>query len=231
MPSSIRPRLNSGLWAIVLLVVIELLTNVVAFTLAIFRVATTFRPLAENPVYRIWLAAISLLLLAAVVLWLLDDTRRLRLVIFVVNGIFTAQLFLASTAILVRLAQQIELPVSALIVDALVVFITNILIFSLWYWFIDSSDTKLFRPSDEPSWDFLFPQRAMAIPGAAEWKPHFVDYLFVAFTTSVAFSPTDTPPLTRAAKLLTVAQSAISLIAIVAIAGTAVNILASSNSS
>jgi len=205
---------------------VELLTNVVAFTLTIFRVAAAFRPLAEQPAYRIWLAAIAALLVVAVVFWLRDDTRRLRLVIFVVNGILTVQLFLGSLAIVVRLAQQIALPVSALIVDALVVFVTNILIFSLWYWFIDSSDTKLFRPSDEPSWDFLFPQRAAAIPGAAEWKPHFVDYLFVAFTTSVAFSPTDTPPLTRAAKLLTIAQSTISMIAIVAIAGTAINTLA-----
>lgn len=158
----------------------------------------------------------------------MNDVRRLRLAIFFLNGIFTVQLFLAAVLIVVRMIQSVKISVTTLIIDAVILFITNILIFALWYWFIDSANTRFFQPSTEVQWDFLFPQRQAEYPGYAEWKPQFLDYLYLAYTMSVAFSPTDTLPLSRSAKLLTMTQSAISLIAIVVVAGTAINILAGS---
>jgi hypothetical protein len=128
----------------------------------------------------------------------------------------------------VRLAQSVKLTVLGFISDALIIFITNILIFALWYWFIDSANTRFFKATDQLAWDFLFPQRQSTLPGYTDWTPHFFDYLFLAYTTSVAFSPTETAPLSRAAKILMMTQSAISLIAIVVVAGTAINILAGS---
>jgi uncharacterized membrane protein len=77
-------------------------------------------------------------------------------------------------------------------------------------------------------WDFLFPQRQATLPGYEGWQPRFWDYVFLAYTTSVAFSPADTLPLSRAAKVLMLTQSIIALIAITAVAGTAINILAGS---
>jgi uncharacterized membrane protein len=142
--------------------------------------------------------------------------------------LFTAQLFIASMLLVVRLAQSVKITVLGLIGDALIIFITNILIFALWYWFIDSANTRFFKATDQAAWDFLFPQRQAALPGYADWTPHFFDYIFLAYTTSVAFSPTETAPLSRAAKILMMTQSAISLIAIVVVAGTAINILAGS---
>jgi uncharacterized membrane protein len=124
--------------------------------------------------------------------------------------------------------QNVKLSVTTLLLDAVIIFITNILIFALWYWFIDSANTRYFMPSETVQWDFLFPQRQAEYPGYADWKPHFVDYVYLAYTMSVAFSPTDTLPLSRAAKLLSMAQSVISLITIVVVAGTAINILAGS---
>ena len=77
---------------------------------------------------------------------------------------------------------------------------------------------------------FLFPQMAMdpqvkIATGEQSWSPHFIDYLFLAFTTSTAFSPTDTPPLSRWAKVLMMLQSMISLLAIALLAGRAIDIL------
>lgn len=57
---------------------------------------------------------------------------------------------------------------------------------------------------DEP-WAFVFPQRGNALPNYEHWVPRYLDYLFLAFTTSFAFSPTDTLPLTRTAKMLMLA--------------------------
>jgi uncharacterized membrane protein len=72
---------------------------------------------------------------------------------------------------------------------------------------------------------FLFPQMMGREAGDPSWTPHFIDYLFLAFNTSTAFSPTDTAVLSRTAKLATMLQSLISLIIIALIAARAVNIL------
>jgi hypothetical protein len=98
----------------------------------------------------------------------------------------------------------------------------NVLVFSIWYWVIDPPGIDETRGEDEP-WDFLFPQRADALPGYEDWQPRYTDYLYLAFTTSLAFSPTDTLPLTRRAKLLMLLQAAISTVTLVVIAGTAIN--------
>ena len=103
--------------------------------------------------------------------------------------------------------------------------VSNILIFSIWYWIIDPPGVEGIAREDEP-WDFLFPQRGSSLPHYESWVPRYADYLFVAFTTSFAFSPTDALPLTRRAKLLMLLQAAISVVTLTAIAGSAINILA-----
>ncbi len=224
----IHSRLNSGAWALVLLIVIELLSNSLSASLTIGRLTPNEQLVPHQALYGFWVALVVLLLLAAIVLWGLNDLRRQRLAIFAINSLFTVQLFVGALLLVVRLLQSVKITVPALIGDALIIFVTNILIFALWYWFIDSANTRFFKVTDKTSWDFLFPQRQADYPGYEGWTPHFFDYLFLAYMTSVAFSPTDTPPLSRAAKLLTMTQSAISLIAIVVVAGTAINILAGS---
>ena len=223
-----RSRLNSGAWALLVLVIIEVLSNSISENLTIGRLSPSEQILPHALLYNDWVAFIVLWLLVVAVFWLWNDRRRLRWAVFVVNTLFKAQLLLASLLLVVRLVQSVKITVLTLIGDALIIFITNILIFALWYWFIDSANTRFFKPTAQPSWDFLFPQRQGALPGYAEWTPHFFDYVFLAYTMSVAFSPTDTAPLSRAAKILTMTQSTISLIAIVVVAGTAINILAGS---
>jgi len=165
-------------------------------------------------------------LLAAAILWTLNNSRRLRVAIFLLNGVFTVQLLVATVLIVVRLMHSDKVTVTTLLLDGVVIFVTNILIFSLWYWYIDSASTRFLDTTIDRRWDFLFPQRQATYPGYENWQPRFWDYVFLAYTTSVAFSPTDTLPLSRAAKVLTMTQSIIALIAITAVVGTAINILA-----
>jgi hypothetical protein len=223
-----RSRLNSGAWALAVLVLIEVLSNSLSANLTIGRLTPSEQAVPHALLYNYWAGFIVLLLAAVAALWLRNDRRRLRWAIFAVNSLFTVQLFIASLLLVVRMVQSVKITVLNLIGDALIIFITNLLIFALWYWFIDSANTRFFKVTTQPTWDFLFPQRQSALPGYAEWTPRFFDYLFLAFTMSVAFSPTDTAPLSRAAKILTMTQSTISLIAIVVVAGTAINVLAGS---
>ncbi len=113
----------------------------------------------------------------------------------------------------------------ALVVASLPVWLTNVIVFALWYWELDRGGpaTRLSAAHRRP--DFLFPQ--MTAPGATggQWSPTFLDYLYTSFTNATAFSPTDTMPLTPWAKLLMMAQSLASLLIMVLVVSRAVNIL------
>jgi uncharacterized membrane protein len=115
--------------------------------------------------------------------------------------------------------------------SAAAIWCTNVLVFALWYWRLDAGGPHA-RDARETHVNgaFLFPQmtmlrRVQEATGQQQWSPQFVDYLFLAFNTSTAFSPTDTPVLTRWAKTLMMIQSLISLAVIVVLAARAVNIL------
>ena len=105
------------------------------------------------------------------------------------------------------------------------IWVTNIIIFALWYWELDRGGPIARLLPNHPEPDFLFPQ--MTTPEAApkDWAPSFMDYLYVSFTNSTAFSPTDTMPLTEWAKLLMGAQTLASLLTIALVGARAVNIL------
>jgi hypothetical protein len=114
----------------------------------------------------------------------------------------------------------------ALLFAGAVLWLTNVLIFGIWYWELDAggpahrvAPRKPSRPSD-----FLFPQ--LAQPALAPgWRPGFVDYLYTSYTNATAFSPTDTMPLSAMAKLLMATQSLIALITILLVVARAVNVL------
>jgi uncharacterized membrane protein len=225
---AVRLRLNIHAWALLVLVIIEVLTNFLSENLTVGQLTPNEQLMPHRQLYDLWLGIIILCLLAAVILWTLNDVRRLRVAIFLLNGLFTLQLFVATVLIVVRLLQSEKVAVTTLLVDGFVIFVTNILVFSLWYWYIDSASTRFMESTIDRRWDFLFPQRQAALPGYENWQPRFWDYVFLAYTTSVAFSPADTLPLSRAAKQLTMTQSVIALIAITAVLGTAINIMAGS---
>lgn len=113
-----------------------------------------------------------------------------------------------------------------LILASLPIWLTNVIVFGLWYWELDRGGPARRLQLDHRRPDFLFPQ--MSTPGAADprWAPKFLDYLYTSLTNGTAFSPTDTMPLTSSAKSLMAAQSMISLVTVAVVISRAVNILA-----
>jgi hypothetical protein len=114
-----------------------------------------------------------------------------------------------------------------LLLDAVNIWLTNVIVFALWFWNIDRGGPAGRDIKSPDTYDFLFPQ--MSWRGLARrpaWSPGFIDYIYVSFTNAAAFSPTDTLPLSRRAKLLMMVQSAISLLTLALVAARAVNILA-----
>ena len=118
-----------------------------------------------------------------------------------------------------------------LLISAGALWLTNVLVFALWYWHLDAGgpNQRDLRPSHCHG-SFLFPQMTMsderlAESGQSEWSPGFVDYLFLAFNTSTALSPADTAVLSRWAKLLMMIQAAVSLTVIAVVAARAINTL------
>jgi hypothetical protein len=149
---------------------------------------------------------------------------------FVINGITTLAL-IGSVILLVRgLPAHRESPLQ-LLRSAGLLWLTNIIVFALWYWRLDGGGPVL-RAKEKKfgSTSFLFPQ--MQIPHdergefeCVRWRPRFIDYLFVAFTQSSTFGPTDAPLLARWAKVLVMVQIIISLTIVVLLVSQAVGVL------
>ena len=112
-----------------------------------------------------------------------------------------------------------------LIFSGIQIWLTLILVFALWYWEVDRGGPTIRGHADQRDPDFLFPQMATPELRQADWRPGFVDYLYLSFTNATAFSPTDTMPLSLRAKLLMLVEALASITTVVMVAGRAVNIL------
>ena len=180
----------------------------------------------------IWLlpTLIVILLVPTVVSHRVGRQSLNRTLGFVINGITTLAL-IGSVILLVRaLPGHRESPVRLLRSGGLL-WLTNVIVFALWYWRLDGGGPTLRQKEKKfGSTSFLFPQ--MQIPhdergqfACARWRPRFVDYLFVAFTQSSTFGPTDSPLLARWAKVLAMVQILISLTIVVLLISQAVGVL------
>jgi hypothetical protein len=149
---------------------------------------------------------------------------------FAVDGVLTAGLIISVIRLIGALPTEKETP-QELLLSAASLWITNILVFALWYWRLDAGGPHERDSSPgHRQGAFLFPQMTMSEEalkeaGQQNWSPDFVDYLFLAFNTSTAFSPTDAPVLAGWAKILMMVQSLLSLLIIALLAARAVNIL------
>jgi hypothetical protein len=149
---------------------------------------------------------------------------------FVINGITTLAL-IGSVILLVRgLPAHREEPLQ-LLRSAGLLWLTNVIVFALWYWRLDGGGPIL-RAKEKKfgSTSFLFPQMQIPHDERAQfecmrWRPRFIDYLFVAFTQSSTFGPTDAPLLARWAKALAMVQIIISLTIVVLLVSQAVGVL------
>jgi len=105
------------------------------------------------------------------------------------------------------------------------IWLANIVIFSLWFWELDRGGPGARAEGRKPVPDFLFPQMSSPEYREKGWHPKFFDYLYISVTNASAFSPTDTAPLSRWAKILMMVQSLTSLVTVGLVIARAVNIL------
>jgi hypothetical protein len=149
---------------------------------------------------------------------------------FLINGITTLAL-IGSVILLVRALPAHRQPPLQLLRSGGLLWLTNVIVFALWYWRMDGGGPTLRQKEKKfGSTSFLFPQ--MQIPqderaqfACARWRPRFIDYLFVAFTQSSTFGPTDAPLLARWTKVLAMVQILISLTIVVLLISQAVGVL------
>jgi hypothetical protein len=149
---------------------------------------------------------------------------------YAANSVVTLSVAISLALLIRRLPGHKDAP-AVLLRSAASLWICNLLVFACWYWRLDAGGPhqRALRRSHTDG-AFLFPQMLLD-PGLRRemgedlWRPGFVDYLFLAFNTSTAFSPTDVPVLSRWAKVLMMVQASISLMTIAILAARAVNIL------
>jgi hypothetical protein len=99
-----------------------------------------------------------------------------------------------------------------------------VIAYGLWFWGLDRGGPVRRQQPDPPLPDFQFPQMENPTLAAPGWHPRLFDYIYVSFTNSIAFSPTDSMPLTTRAKMLMFSESAVSAVSILLVAARAVNI-------
>ena len=200
---------------------------------AVLAIVAIYLALPRNVVIGpIWLlpTVIVVLLVPTVVSHRVGKVSLNRILGFIINGITTLAL-IGSVILLVRLLPSHREPPLQLLRSGGLLWLTNVIVFALWYWRLDGGGPTLRQKlKGFGSTSFLFPQ--MQIPhdertefACAHWRPRFVDYLFVAVTQSSTFGPTDAPLLARWAKVLAMIQILISLSIVVLLISAAVGAL------
>jgi hypothetical protein len=200
---------------------------------AVLAIGAIYLALPRNVVVGpIWLlpTVIVVLLVPTVVSHRVGKVSLNRILGFIINGITTLAL-IGSVILLVRLLPTHREPALQILRSGGLLWLTNVLVFALWYWRLDGGGPTLRHKEKRfGSKSFVFPQ--MQIPhderpefACARWHPRFVDYLFIAFTQSSTFGPTDAPLLARWAKVLAMMQIFISLSIVVLLISGAVGAL------
>ena len=171
------------------------------------------------------LGLVAVLLVPLLTAHLRGSHRLARGFAFGVIGLVTVAL-VGSAFLLVSSSLGGGTSAPALLRDAALLWVINVAVFAVWYWEIDGGGPAQRRREGHVSEDFLFPQMNLGDKSARDWSPGFLDYLFLAFNTSTAFSPTDTAFLSQRAKVLMMVQALLSLLIIAVLVSRAINALA-----
>jgi len=175
--------------------------------------------------YWLLFAVVFVLVTLTVVTHRIGSIRWNHILSYVLLSAVTASL-IASLVLLIRgLLSKSQSP-QVLLRGASALWVSNVLVFASWYWRLDAGGpNQRDQRAQHTEGAFLFPQMLLSDKQSKRWVPGFIDYLFLAFNTSTAFSPTDVPVLSRWAKLMMIVQASISLMTVALIAARAVNIL------
>lgn len=197
------------------------------FVIAVFALGGLFGVLPENlTVGPRWivLLVVGLLSIPLLLTVFLDRHRWTRLISLAITGVLTLALLTSVIFLVVALFHHSG-GASSLFQDAGVLWVSNVVTFAIWYWEVDQGGPIRRHVSKIETTDFLFPQTAANSELWSNWKPSFADYMFLAFNTSTAFSPTDTMVMSKRAKILMMTQSSISLVIVAVLAARAINII------
>jgi hypothetical protein len=140
-------------------------------------------------------------------------------------GVITAANVVALIALIASLLNAEERSGGELLLKGATIWSTNVITFGLLFWEIDRGGPIRRLSAEPPPRDFQFPQDENPTLAEPNWLPRLADYIYISYTNSIAFSPTDSMPLKRRAKLMMLAESAISAITVLLVAARAVNIL------
>jgi uncharacterized membrane protein len=171
------------------------------------------------------LAFVAVLLVPLTTAHLRGSQRLARILGLGVVGLVTVSV-VVSTFLLVSSALSKGTSAPALLRDSALLWVINVVTFSVWYWEVDGGGPAHRLREGHRSEDFVFPQMNLGEEAARAWSPGFLDYLFLAFNTSAAFSPTDTAVLSQRAKVLMMFQALLSLVTAAVLVSRAVNALA-----
>ena len=147
--------------------------------------------------------------------------RNVALILLAIISVANA---VALVALLGSLISGQETSGGQLLLKGMTIWGTNVIAFGLWFWGFDRGGPVRRDEPDPPPPDFQFPQMENPQLAAPGWHPRLVDYIYVSFTNSIAFSPTDAMPLSPWAKLLMLSESAVSAVSILLVTARAVNI-------
>jgi hypothetical protein len=217
LPAWLRPTQGEPRWPVALTVLIAIVLQLVIP-----------EDLAVRPSWLLPAAefALLVLLVAANPRRINRDSRWIRLASLTLVAIASlANMWSAARLVLGLIHGTVGGNAGSLLSYGAAIWSTNIIVFALWYWELDRGGPVERAKASKAYPDFQFPQ--MLTPGLTDtrWEPAFVDYLYVSFTNATAFSPTDTMPLSRWAKVLMLSQSCVSLATVALVIARAVNIL------
>jgi len=202
----------------------------VAIVVAVVLMAVLPNRVANHPR---WLVDAIAVLLAIVLLLATRKERApstgLRVTALVLTGLLSLANLAAGARLVIDLArsQGLQNPATLLLTGG-AIWLTNVIVFSLWYWELDRGGRmqRAMRTHEDGGHSFLFPQWTVEPPfGDPTWDPTFVDYFYLSFTNASAFSPTDVMPLSRWAKMAMLVQSGLSIVIVVLVVARAVNTL------
>lgn len=175
---------------------------------------------------------VTLLIILLIIMHFKKNSKIGRLLGLSVNILITIYMIISVNRIVFAVLQGNIQPIH-LLLSSMILWTTNIFVFALWYWNLDAGGPHQREMTlGHKISAFLFPQTQLSLfqtdklpKKIVDWEPGFIDYLFLAFNTNTAFSPTDTPVITHWAKIMCMLQSIISLTIIIMLAARAINIL------
>ncbi|TQF69489.1 DUF1345 domain-containing protein [Rhodococcus spelaei] len=215
LPGWLRPHLAEPRWSMIAVLLVAVILQL------LLPDSFVLRPRSAAPAIEIVLCAILLIGNPGPVH---DRHPALRPLSLVLIGVLAVTNAVSTVLLIDAILTGADVTAGKILASGASIWLTNVIVYALWYWEFDRGGPAARAGARSQTPDFLFPQMADARLDP-DFRPTFLDYLYVSFTNATAFSPTDTMPLSRWAKVLMMSQAVVSLVTVGLVAARAVNIL------